>query len=342
MMLRRNLVPALALVLVAISTAPAMAQKAGAGKDGKAPKAPAPAPAPAPDPVGGDSAPAEGLEPATEGDGDGGEEGDRPNDPDAMTTKSDDDDATAMAKVRPTKATYPIAVIERPLTLTRNQAEVTLDVPVVFDVGATQVLRGGFGVTQDIQVGVSYAVGLERFKTEGTQKGFEPGKALSIDGAYTVIPDHLAVTLSIPLYFSPFAASVSIGAPFRVRLHKKFALIGGNDLLAVAFNRWPVVVADPAYNLAQTAFDVPGQGSFDRGILNINAGAQVQYKPNLVFTGMFGIHFPDFSDSARPVSATVGATWTRGKNLDVGARLGMSDLSSSDTFGLAISAAYRL
>jgi hypothetical protein len=322
---QRILRPTLAILLVPLATAPVWAQE--------------------PPPPGGESAPSEGLEPATDpsvGE-DPGEEGDRPNDPDALTTR-DEDGGDVKAKARPTKATYPIEIIHRPMTLAQNQAEISLDVPIVFGGGgyATQVLRGAFGVTQDLQVGVSYGFGLERFSTEGDEKSYEPGKAASIDGAYTIVPDHLAVTASIPLYFSPFAAAITIGAPFRVRLGKKLALVGGNDLVQIGLGKWPVTVADPAYNLLNVQGDELVGREFDRANININFGAQVQMKPNLVLQGLMGVHFIDLSDADEPISLHVGATWSKDKSLDVGARIGWNALDDNDSFGMGLFAAYRL
>src|SRR5688572_24128557 len=58
---------------------------------------------------------------------------DDPNDPDAITTQQKVDpnavEAEVKAKVRFTKADYPIEAIMRPLTLVEGMAEVGLDIP---------------------------------------------------------------------------------------------------------------------------------------------------------------------------------------------------------------------
>src|SRR5215470_1885577 len=58
-----------------------------------------------------------------------------------------------------TKANYPTEIVKRPLTLAAEQAQVSLDMPFVAGDGhptLTQVLRAGFGVTQDFEIGLTY------------------------------------------------------------------------------------------------------------------------------------------------------------------------------------------
>src|SRR5262245_37350935 len=112
-----------AVVVLAVPTLGPSALAQPKPADAKKPGEPAPAGAPAP---AGTTAPAEEA-PVP----DDFKVNDDPNDPDAATTHMDDVPLEVQAKawVRPTKDTYPIEAIERPLTLTEGQAEVLLDLP---------------------------------------------------------------------------------------------------------------------------------------------------------------------------------------------------------------------
>jgi hypothetical protein len=304
----------------------------------------------APAPKGNDSPPTDGMAPAEDPNvPERPESEDQPDDPDAETTNLDKG-TTVEKKQRPTKATYPLELTWRPLTLTAGQAEISLDSPVApfadAPTGATQVLRFAYGITQDIQIGVTYGAGAERLKKRDApsdDKGFEPGLAMSIDGAYTILPDHLAVTLSLPIYFQPFTVSATIGAPFRLRLGKKLALYGGHDLVRIAMNGWPIDVASAEYNLGQVANDTPGGETLDRGQLNLNFGAQIQLKPAFALVAETGFHFIDFGDADRPMSAFVGGLWSaKNAKLDLGGRLGFGRLDEKDSLFLALFVAYRI
>jgi hypothetical protein len=240
------------------------------------------------------------------------------------------------------------------MTLPESTAEIAVDAPIVFggsvdgaptdlDIGAraTQVLHAAYGVTDDIQVGVSYGFGAERLDPPVGAKGYEPGKAFSVDGAYTILPDHLAVAVSLPFYADPFASSIVLGVPFRVNVNDKLALFGGQDLIEVAFNKWPVRTWDPEFNLDQALRDQPGKVSFSTGAVNVQFGALVQLKKNLAIAGWTRLHFEDFSGGDSPVSLYGGITWSKW-NIDLGGRLGFARLDEGGSFGVGLSAAYRL
>lgn len=270
---------------------------------------------------------------------------DDPNDPDAVTTR--DSSRRGKQAVRYTKGTYPIEAIDRPLTLAASQFEISLDVPVEA-IGAdggpfmTQVLRAGYGVTTDLQIGVAYGIGLELLNPPEGAKAFEAGKAFSLDAAHTILPGNLAAQLSLPFYADPFAWSVSLGVPFRVKITDKIAFVGGQDLVAITLVRFPVDPAQPWMNVAHVALDAVGAARND-GHVNLNFGAQIQAKRNLAFTAKLGLYFPDFDDNNDRVYTLLGAAWSKNPKLDIGGRLGVGDLGRmGDTFGLAVFVAYRL
>ncbi len=276
---------------------------------------------------------------------------DDPSKADAVTAEDETSSDTGVTKKpRITKATYPVEINHRPMTLPQYTAEISLDAPIVFggeaetDPGlrATQVLRAGYGVTHDIQVGVSYGFGLQLFDPPEGAKSFEAGKAFSVDVAYTILPDHLAVSVSLPFYADPFASSVTIGAPFRFKMGDKLAIVGGQDLIEIGFNKWPVRVADPEFNLGQAYLDQnPGQAQVSSGAINLQFGAVVELKPNLALSGTTRLHFEDFNGDDLPVPLFFGLTWSKW-NLDLGGRLGFVRLDETKSFAVALSAAYRL
>lgn len=278
---------------------------------------------------------------------------DEPGDADAVTV-GDLEGTTKKKAPRITKKTYPLAVIDRPVTLAAAQTEVSLDVPItlgVQDVGGndlasammTQVIRGTYGITQDLQVGIAYGVGRELLGKESGIMGFEAGKAFSLDGGYTVIPGMLAGTAGLAFFAGdPFAMSLALGAPFRVSLGKKLAVIGGQDLLTFKLVKMPVSVSDPNQNIT-TAADIAINGSAPNVLLNVTFGALIQAKPNVALTGLIGF-LSTFEGERQPVSLTFGVTWSQSPKLDFSARAGLRSLDRDidQSFGMGLFVAYRL
>jgi hypothetical protein len=67
----------------------------------------------------------------------------------------------------------------------------------------------------------------------------------------------------------------------------------------------------------------------------------VQLKPNVALSGTTRMHFEDFKGDDLPVALFFGLTWSKW-NMDLGGRLGFTRLDEGKSFGVAISAAYRL
>lgn len=263
---------------------------------------------------------------------------------------------TAKKAGRPTKADYPIEVVKRPLTLTAMQGQVSLeatfagaddlllprtgtgsdnkaDSPVF-----TQVLRGAFGVTQDLQVGVTYGIGMERLSPAEGDKGFVEGRAFSLDAGYTIIPGWLAAQLSVPFYVSPFAMGVTVGAPFRVVIREKNAIFGGHDLVQIRLKEFPVDPADVAYNTrVREAVEKPVAN------LNINLGALHEFKPNLTGSLQLGYRMIDMSSADAPVSLLLGLIWSKDARFDLGFQAGVLRLDDfGGSFTATVMGAYRL
>jgi hypothetical protein len=240
---------------------------------------------------------------------------------------------------RYTKADYPLEVIRRPMTLAEGQLQVGLDVPfVIGGPSLTQVLRGSYGIDQDLEIGLTYGFGL----TVLSPTSYEAGKAFSLDGAYTVVPGILAAQLRLGFNAQPFALGVSAGAPFRFTIGGRWAVFGGHDLVQVRVVKFPVDAGDPAYNVGTIAWLDAG-GSEPVANVNVNLGGLYQARPDVAVYMTFGtVYRHRFTKSAaHPIF--VGATWARSQVFDLGARVGIGDASAAgDTFTFALYGAYRL
>ncbi|MBI4510101.1 MAG: hypothetical protein HY698_10740 [Deltaproteobacteria bacterium] len=267
---------------------------------------------------------------------------DEPAAPEAETVESSvAEQVSASAPRRFTKQDYPTELILRPLTLPAEQAEISLDVPVVTteEVALTQVLRGAYGINGDLTIGLTYSFGAQTL----SPASYEASKAFSLDGAYTIVPGWLAVQASMPFYVDPFAMSVALGVPFRVTLSSKWALFGGQNLLQLKLVKFPVDPSDPSYNIGVVVRDQPGQEEPPVGHLNLNFGALYQARPDMAVTFTTRFRLPDFNEDDMPVSMFIGGTWAVTRVVDVGGRIGFGRVDEvKDSLTLAVFAAYRL
>jgi hypothetical protein len=244
------------------------------------------------------------------------------------------------------KTDYPIELVQRPLTLARLQAQVSVELPFMVAGGSptfAQTLRGAFGVTRDLELGLSYGVGLLLLDAADEQSTYEVGKAVSIDGAFTILADILAAQARLGFFFDSdlFGMSFTVGVPVRVRLMKRWILFTGADLLTVKLVGLPVYVDDPAANLAAVALEARG-GTTSRGSVDLPIGSAFQIRPDLAVAATFVFHWPDFEQNDQPISLWLGASWSPMRTVDLGLRLGFARLDEADSFGVALGAALRL
>lgn len=250
-------------------------------------------------------------------------------------------------EVRYEKAEYPVEVVRRPMTLAAEQVEVGLDVPVYANDGhpvMTQILRGAFGATVDLQVGLTYGVGLERLDAQTGEDGFVAGKAFSVDGAYTLIPGWLAAEARLGFHVDSdlFAMSVILGLPFKIAIQDRWAIVGGADLVRIKVKGFAVDPADPGGNAAAVAESGRGVES-SKGSVNLLAGVVFQAQKNLALQGLFGIGWPDFDTEDQPFSLYAGLTYSPKNMFDLGARAGFASLDDAGaSFVFTAFAAVRL
>jgi hypothetical protein len=253
----------------------------------------------------------------------------------------------SVATHRYTKDDYPDEIVKRPLTLAAEQAQISLDVPLSSNGGnptLTQILRAGVGLTRDWQVGVTYGFGLDRLDAQPGEKGYEAGKAFSVETAYTIIPQYLAAELSFAFFADPdlFGMSLAIGVPFKIEIGDQWAFFGGRNLIRVKLHGLDVDPADPAYNLAQSGLIQRGV-SPDDGRVQLDVGVVFQPQTNVAVFGTFGVGWPDFSTHDQPFSTFVGAVYTAAHRFDLGARIGFDMLDHlSDSFAASVFVAVRL
>jgi hypothetical protein len=283
-------------------------------------------------------------------------EGDDPRKADALTIPPPevDRDEPPPPKPRATKSTYPENLGERPITITRNTGEASLDVELVgggsikfgdekLGPRVREVLKARFGVTQDLEVFVGWGVGSQRLSAPEGADGTVVGKQFEVGVGYTILADHLGVTLSAPMYSSPFTWNVSIGLPFRFNLGSRLAIVGGNDMIQIATGEdsWPVDVAEPertevfALGSEEENLELPG------GVFNLNLGAIVKLREGLAVTGHVRLTYVDFDSDLAQQSMWFGVAWTK-RRYDLMARVGFAELDVGASAGLGLFAAFRL
>jgi len=251
----------------------------------------------------------------------------------------DDQEPVVQRRVRAPAAPagYPIERALRPITLPRRMTEVTLDAPNSFNPYVQSGLLGArHGITSQIQAGLRYGTGT---LYDGD---YFAGKALSVDGEYQVF-HWLAAQLSVPILVDPFSMGVTIGAPMKFTLLDRLRFDILRDMVTFKVNRFAPSVVDAAYNDRQAVAD-EANSVIDDGEINANAAATWQLQSHLAIEGRFGVKARDFefaSDS--PTAFDLGLIYSSSNMVDIGGRMGFSDLNHTDeSFGLWLLAALRI
>ena len=332
--------------VVVVATGAALAQPK---KDDKAPAPAAPAGSAAPAAEGSAVAPIEDTPPS---DIEGRDENpDAPRGTQVQTTVT-----TAPVEAKP--AGYPIEMVQRPITLPANLAEVAIGPHFrASPYAGSDALRARYGITPKIQLGLTYVMGGIFNDPLTTEKdyGFHPGKAGGLD-VTVLVTNWLAIKGGVPVYFDPFAMSIALGAPMKFRLGDKLAVGGMEDVLNIAFPK-DAGFAGFAPDYYQEEKNAIGAARDENmtvqsdGFLRFSGYAQYQHKPNLAIVGRFALELEDFattktaacSDECAITSLHGGVMFTPKKFLDVGGTLGFDDLSSMpDSFALSGFLAFRI
>jgi hypothetical protein len=329
----RHLASALTICVVAS----AAVRVAAAPKDKKTPAKKTPV-APAKDAgsaAGSDTTPATPDEPPPKDMNGTDENPDRPH-----AVGMDDTAVVAVAPKKMTKSGYPIEEALRPLTLPQNMTEVQLDPHAMVSTFANSTsLRARYGITNKVQLGLTYAIGgiFDDPQTLAKTYAFHAGKAVGLDVTYQ-LQDWIAVRLGVPVYIDPLAVSITVGVPIKFVFADKLAIGGLDDLLSIAVDRFPPSFYQEAYNAAAVNADMT-HTTQSSGDLRFSGYGIYQYQPNTAFIGRIGFDVDDFSSNIETnghggitTFLFVGVQHTPRKFVDIGGYLGFDDLAHGGSF----------
>jgi hypothetical protein len=272
-------------------------------------------------------------------------------DPDAPKVGPGSDAVTVAVPEKKKTAGYPIEEVFRPITLPANMSEISfgMNFPVDPFIG-TMALRARYGITRQIQLGLTYVVAgiYDDPGTAGTDKiGFHPGKAVGLD-VTVLMKEWIGLKIGVPVYIDPVAVALQLGAPMKFRFADgKLALGGLDDLLTIKIKEFPPSLTSEAMNADGAARKDSGSIQ-SRGSFRISAYAVYQQSPQMALIGRAGITFEDFSGT-RSVSGGGSTTFIRAglqysakKFLDVGGSLGWDDLSKLGGFAPSLYLNFRI
>jgi hypothetical protein len=273
--------------------------------------------------------------------------------PDTPKTVIDADAAPAVTTLAPpaTRTGYPIEEAARPITLPRNMSEVSLAPHAqVSPYAASTALRARYGITPTIQLGLTYVVGgiFDDPSTLESKQGFHPGKALGLDVTY-MIRDWVGVRVGVPIYISPLAVSLALGAPIKFVFGDKFALGGFDDLLNIRLERFAPTFYQELQN-ATNANDTMTNTIKSQGELRFSLFGVYQHRPNVAIIARTGIQMEDFAtgktDGCVGECLTTfiyaGFNYSPRRYLDLGLSIGFDDLAHGGSFAPAGFLAFRI
>jgi len=264
-----------------------------------------------------------------------------------------DSDAPAMVVTAPApkRTGYPLEVVARPITLPQNMSEVSLNPhAAVSPFASATALRARYGITPKIQLGLTYMVGgiFDDPSTPQSQQAFHPGKAVGLD-VTVMLQDWIGVQVGVPIYISPLAVSLTLGAPMKFTFADKFAIGGLDDLLNIRLSRFAPTFYQEQQN-ATNANDTMINTIKSQGELRVSVFGIYQYQPNLAIIGRTGIQMEDFAsgktDGCNGECLTTfiyaGFNYSPRRYLDLGLSIGFDDLAHGGSFAPAGFLAFRI
>lgn len=360
-------------VLVGVSVC--VASAGGVAAAPSAGKAPPPPPPPAHPPIsasGSLDAPGPGSGSAAAGSGSGSADEGPPGDmngtdenPDAPKTPGDDNKVVAVAPKASLRVGYPTEEVLRPITLPQNMSEVAIGPHFEFSDDSRQgyagadALRARYGITRQVQLGLTYVfAGIYHDPSKATSTmtgdiGLDSGKAVGLD-LTVLLQNWIAVRVGVPIYVSPVAVSLVLGAPIKFVIFDKLAIGGLEDVFNIKLDRFTPSFYQE-YDNALAAFETQMGGNNTvqpNGYLKISGFVEYQQDPKLAILGRIGIlsglggGSSGFAGTGTPgASATfirAGLQWTPRSWVDIGFTLGFDDLAHLGTFGPAGILALRI
>jgi len=273
--------------------------------------------------------------------------------PDAPKSMVDGDSPKVVAVVRAAKAKgdYPLEEVARPITLPQNLSEVSVapHAQVSPYAGAT-ALRARYGITSKIQLGLTYMLGgiFDDPATLESKQAFHPGKAVGLD-VTVMLQDWVGVKLGVPLYISPLAVSIALGAPIKFTFGDKLALGGLDDLLNIRVTRFAPTLYQELQN-ATNANDNLTNTIKSQGELRVSLYGSYQYEPDLAIIARTGIQMEDFATGKTDgcigecLSTFIyaGVQYSPRNYLDLGVSIGFDALAHGGSFAPAGFFAFRI
>ena len=272
--------------------------------------------------------------------------------PDAPKTIVDAE-APAVAAVAPppVRTGYPIEEALRPITLPGNMSEVSLAPHAqVSPYAGSTALRARYGITPKVQLGLTYVLGgiFDDPSTLESKQGFHPGKALGLDVTY-MVQDWVGVKVGVPIYISPLAVSLALGAPIKFTFGDKLALGGLDDLLNIRLDRFAPTFYQELQN-ATNANATMTRTIQSAGELRVSLFGIYQYEHDLAIIARTGIQMENFAtgktDGCPGECLTTfihaGFNYSPRKYLDLGLSIGFDDLAHGGSFAPAGFLAFRI
>jgi hypothetical protein len=360
-MVLRRVLSALSVVVVASGGIVLAAPKKGAAPAPS--KTPPPAPPAAPDPAatpagGGSGSAVQPIEDTPPSDMNGTDE--NPDAPKGLSSETTEVKTTTVAGPKK-PAVYPVEEALRPLTLLQNMGEVSISPHAQVGDGASvpyaggDALRARFGITNQVQLGFTYVfAGIypDPAITTEYKYGIHSGKAIGFDVTVQLQP-WLAVKLGVPLYLSPFAASIAGGVPVKFHVNDKFAIGGLDDLFNISVKKFAPDYYQE-YNNAAAAQSLTNMTIQSPGHIRVSAYGIYQTAPNVAIIGKGGVDVGLASDSSNTAGGNMGVAggtttflrggvqWSPRRFIDVGGYLGFDDLAHIGSFGPAGFLALRI
>jgi hypothetical protein len=148
------------------------------------------------------------------------------------------------------------------------------------------------------------------------------------------------------MLFDPFSSAVSFGPHMQWTFFDKLLIFGGRDLFTIRINRLIPSVTSPVETAGYVALDAT-ETDLPAGEFNLNGGVAYQYMPNMAIEGRVGVRtfFDSSTDSTDrdPLLFDLGLIYSSSNKIDVGGRLGWSDVNRADeSFGLWVFGAFRI
>ncbi len=277
--------------------------------------------------------------------------------PGAPKLVGDDNKAVVVVPKAPPRTGYPVEEVLRPITLPKNMTELAIGPHFEVDdqsrqgFASSDAFHARYGITSRVEIGLYWAFagifhdpsGARGMMTSGSL-GLNSGKAVGLEVTVSILP-WLAVRVGVPIYVSPDAVSLSLGAPIKAVFFDKLAIGGLEEIFNIKLDRFPVQFYQE-YDNAVAAFETQSGGNNTvqpGGYFTLSGFASYQYDHDLAFLGRIGYQTAlnggssGFAGTGALGSTEtflhVGLQWTPRPYVDLGFTLGFDDLAHAGTFG---------